>query len=172
MADTKERFLVTIDDTEYDLNLSRFGDGCLVELNGDKYEVSFDKLSGKEFLFRLNEKSSEIDITKNNGTLSLFLDGSEMDVRVEPYSLAELRKKAGTASEGTGDKIVLAPMPGLVLQAEVKIGDEVKKGDALIIIEAMKMENIIKSTMAGKIKKLLVSAGEAVEKNHKLIEFE
>lgn len=172
MADIKERFLVTIDDTEYDLNLSRQGESCLVELNGDKYEVSFDKLSDQNFLFRLNENSSEIDITKNNGTLSLFLDGSEMDVRVEPYSLAELRKKAGTTSDGQGDKIVVAPMPGLVLQSEVNIGDEVKKGDSLVIIEAMKMENIIKSTSTGKIKNVFIEPGEAVEKNHKLIEFE
>ena len=176
MEKIKERFLVTIDDTEYDLNLSGLGEGednsCLVELNGDKYEVSFDKLSGQKYLFRLNENSSEIDITKNNGTLSLFLDGSEMDVRVEPYSLAELRKKAGISSEGTGDKFVVAPMPGLVLQSEVKVGDEVNKGDSLIIIEAMKMENIIKSTSSGKIKTVFVSSGEAVEKNHKLIEFE
>ncbi|MCP4705135.1 MAG: acetyl-CoA carboxylase biotin carboxyl carrier protein subunit [candidate division Zixibacteria bacterium] len=174
MSDTtiKERFLVTIDDTEYDLNLSRQGDSCFVELNGDKYEVSFDKLSGQKFLFRLNDNSSEIGITRNNGTLSMFLDGSELDARVESYSLAELRKKAGTSSEGQGAKIVLAPMPGLVLQSEVEVGDEVKKGDPLIIIEAMKMENIIKATSAGTVKTIFVSDGEAVEKNHNLIEFE
>lgn len=168
--------MVTIDKTEYDLNLSRQGEGegdsCVVELNGDTYEVSFDRLSGQKFLFRLNENSSEIDITKNNGTLSLFLDGSEMDVLVEPYSLAELRKKVGISSEGKGDKFVVAPMPGLILQIEVKPGDEVRKGDSLVIIEAMKMENIIKSPSAGKIKAIFVSAGEAVERKHKLIEFE
>ncbi len=172
MADIKERFLVTIDNTEYDLNLSRSGESCIVELNGDRYSVSFDKLSGQNFLFRLNENSSEIDITKNNGTMSMFLDGLEMDVKVEPYSLAELRKKVGTSSEGKGVKIVVAPMPGLVLQAEVKIGDEVKKGDSLIIVEAMKMENIIKATSVGTVKEIFVSPGQAVDKNDKLIEFE
>ena len=172
MTDIKERFLVTIDDTEYDLNLSRQGDSCIVEFNGDKYEVSFDKLFGQKYLFRLNENSSEIDITKNNGTLSMFLDGLEMDVRVEPYSLAELRKKAGASGEGQGDKIVMAPMPGLILQSEVNVGDEVKKGDSLVIIEAMKMENIIKSTSAGKVKDVFVTMAQAVDKNEKLIEFE
>jgi len=172
MTEVKERFLVTIDDTEYDLNLSRQGDSCIVEFNGDKFEVSFDKLSGQKYLFRLNENSSEIDITKGNGTLSMFLDGSEMDVRVEPYCLAELRKKAGTSGEGQGDKIVAAPMPGLVLRPMVTVGDDVKKGDVLVIIEAMKMENIIKSTSAGKIRAVHVSAGQAVDKNERLIEFE
>jgi biotin carboxyl carrier protein len=91
---------------------------------------------------------------------------------VEPYSLAELRKKAGASGEGQGDKIVVAPMPGLVLQAEVKVGDEVKKGDPLVIIEAMKMENIIKATSPGKVKGVFVTMAQAVDKNEKLIEFE
>ena len=172
MSDIKERFLVTIDDTEYDLNLSRSGNNCLVELNGDSYQVSFDKLTGQKFLFRIDANSAEIDISKNNGALSMFIDGTEMNVKVESYDLAELRKKAGVSSDGKGDKFVLAPMPGLVLQAEVKVGDKVKKGDSLIIIEAMKMENIIKAVSSGIIKEIFVSSGQAVDKNEKLIEFE
>ena len=102
----------------------------------------------------------------------MFLDGSEMDVKVEPYDLAELRKKAGISNEGSGVKIVRAPMPGLVLRAEVKVGDEVKKGDSLVIVEAMKMENIIKATSPGKVKAVFVTIAQAVDKNEKLIEFE
>jgi biotin carboxyl carrier protein len=172
MATTMERFLVTIDGTEYDIGLSRREDYCLVEYNGDGYRVSFDRLSGHKFLFRLNESSSEVDITRNNGTMSMFLDGKDMEIRVEPYHLAELRKRAKTAGDSGADKIIKAPMPGLVLRAEIGPGDTVKKGDSLLIIEAMKMENIIKSSFAGRIKRLFVSAGQAVNKNDKLIEFE
>ncbi len=168
----KERFLVTIDNAEYDIGLSRGENYCLVEYNGDKYQVSLDRLSGYKFLFRLNESSSEVDITRNNGTMSMFLDGKDMEIRVEPYHLAELRKRAKTAGDGGGDKYIKAPMPGLVLRAEIGPGDTIKKGDSLLIIEAMKMENIIKSSFGGKIKRLFVIAGQAVNKNDKLIEFE
>lgn len=172
MTDIRERFLVTVGGKEFDLNLSRLNDGCLVEFNGDKYKVSFDQLSGKKYIFRINENSSEIDISRYNGSFSLFVDGQDIDVKVEPYHLAELRKRAGSSAQGKRDKFVVAPMPGLVLKAEGGEGDTVKKGTPLFIIEAMKMENIIKASADGKIKKLFVTAGQAVDKNDKLLEFE
>ena len=66
---------------------------------------------------------------------------------------------------------IKAPMPGLVLSILVEEGKEVKKGDALIILEAMKMENILKSPADGIVKKIAVKKGVPVEKNQLLIEF-
>ncbi|MCS6934736.1 MAG: acetyl-CoA carboxylase biotin carboxyl carrier protein subunit [Chitinophagales bacterium] len=65
-----------------------------------------------------------------------------------------------------------APMPGLILNINVQEGDSVNKGDTLLILEAMKMENAIKSPGSGKVKKIYVSNRQAVEKNQVLIEFE
>lgn len=62
-------------------------------------------------------------------------------------------------------------MPGMVLNILVTEGQEVKKGDALIILEAMKMENILKSPTDGTIKKIAITKGFAVEKNQLLIQF-
>jgi biotin carboxyl carrier protein len=66
---------------------------------------------------------------------------------------------------------VKAPMPGLVLSVLVAEGDEVKKGDSLLVLEAMKMENMIKSPSDGIIKKIEVKPGNTVEKNELLISF-
>jgi len=66
---------------------------------------------------------------------------------------------------------IKAPMPGLVLNILVEDGQEIKKGDALIVLEAMKMENILKSPTDGKVKKVAVKKGVAVEKGQILIEF-
>ena len=66
---------------------------------------------------------------------------------------------------------IKAPMPGMVLNILVSEGQEVKKGDALIILEAMKMENILKSPTDGVIKKIAINKGVAVEKNQLLIQF-
>ena len=63
-------------------------------------------------------------------------------------------------------------MPGLVLSVEARIGQEVKKGDAVLILEAMKMENVIKSPGEGVIKKILVKQGQAVEKGLVLVELD
>lgn len=66
---------------------------------------------------------------------------------------------------------IKAPMPGMVLSILVEEGQAIKKGDALIVLEAMKMENILKSPTAGIIKKIAVNKGIAVEKNQLLIQF-
>ena len=65
-----------------------------------------------------------------------------------------------------------APMPGLILEINVKEGQEVSEDDPLLILEAMKMENVITSPRNGVIKHIAVTKGEAVEKNRLLIEFE
>ena len=66
---------------------------------------------------------------------------------------------------------IKAPMPGLVLEVKVNEGDTVKKGDAILVLEAMKMENNIKSPTDGIVKKIHVKKGMAVEKNQVLINF-
>jgi biotin carboxyl carrier protein len=73
----------------------------------------------------------------------------------------------------TANKVlqVKAPMPGLVLSLLVTEGDEVKKGDNLLVLEAMKMENMIKSPTDGIIKNIAVKPGDKVEKNEVLINF-
>ncbi|HRF37953.1 MAG TPA: acetyl-CoA carboxylase biotin carboxyl carrier protein subunit, partial [Saprospiraceae bacterium] len=69
-------------------------------------------------------------------------------------------------------KDIKAPMPGLVRRIEVSPGQEIKEGDPILILEAMKMENVLKSPGEGRIAKVLVSEGAPVEKGQVLIEVE
>ena len=172
MTEQKDRYIVTVDDEEFDIYLVRRGGGFIVENNNSTYKVSVDRLSDKKFLLKIDESSSEVDISRNGSVLDIFLEGKEMSVRVEPYNLAELRKRAGAAVYGQGDKIIKAPMPGLVLASEVKPGERIAKGKTLIIIEAMKMENTIKAPYDAVIKEVFVTAGQAVDKDEKLVELE
>jgi len=68
-------------------------------------------------------------------------------------------------------KEIKAPMPGLILDIKVAPGDVVKKGDVLVILEAMKMENSIKSPGDGMVKIVRVGLKQSVEKNQVLIQF-
>lgn len=68
--------------------------------------------------------------------------------------------------------VIKAPMPGLILEMSVSVGQEVKENDCLLILEAMKMENSFLSPRAGIIKSISASKGDAVEKGQLLIEFE
>ncbi|GLB50078.1 biotin/lipoyl-containing protein [Neptunitalea lumnitzerae] len=67
---------------------------------------------------------------------------------------------------------IKAPMPGLILDINIKEGQEVKEDDPLLVLEAMKMENVISSPRDGVIKSIVISQGQAVDKNALLIEFE
>ncbi len=172
MPESKEKYLVTIGNREFDFELQSDDNGFLVELNGSEYQVDIDRLTERKYLLKINNSSSEVEISRNGGSLEIFMDGRDEHVRVEPFHLAELRKRAGVSADSLENKMITAPMPGLVLSTEVIPGDKVSKGQTLIIVEAMKMENLIKSPADGIVKKIFVEASQAVDKNDKLLELE
>ena len=167
-----EKYIVTVDEKEHELSIEPCGDGFVVVNESSEFNIKAEKLPDGGFLVQFGASLEEIMINPNGGSLQVFVGGQQFDARVETQSLAELRKKAGAASGGVKDKIIKAPMPGLVLGVEVMPGDEIKKDQTLVIIEAMKMENMIKTISAGKVKKVYVETGQAVEKNDKLVELE
>ncbi|RPD99608.1 acetyl-CoA carboxylase biotin carboxyl carrier protein subunit [Aureibaculum marinum] len=88
-------------------------------------------------------------------------------------NLDQLIKEMGFSSSSTKNvDYIKAPMPGLILEVNVKAGQEVKENDPLLILEAMKMENIITSPRKGTIKSVTAVKGNTVEKGNMLIEFE
>lgn len=83
----------------------------------------------------------------------------------------DLLERLGIGAKAGKIQVVKAPMPGKVLDILVKEGDSINKGDSLLVLEAMKMENIIKAPDAAVVKKIHAIKGKAVEKNQPLIEF-
>jgi biotin carboxyl carrier protein len=79
---------------------------------------------------------------------------------------------AAPPTRASSDSMVVAPMPGIILNIAVKEGDEVNAGDAILVLEAMKMENEIHAPRAGKIKKVHVSEGAEVQSGAALVELE
>lgn len=108
-----------------------------------------------------NKKSYQVKVNNNNYNVNIF---NELDLLIQEMGF----------SNGTTKKVnsIKAPMPGLILEINVEIGQEVKENDTLLILEAMKMENSIASPRVGVIKSISVKKGDAVEKNQFLIEFE
>jgi biotin carboxyl carrier protein len=100
------------------------------------------------------------------------VNGSYYEVALSDRYDALLKDLGMEGVQSAQHKDVKAPMPGLVLEIIVVPEQEVSKGDALIILEAMKMENVIKSPVSGKVRQISVNKGQAVEKNQILLEFE
>jgi biotin carboxyl carrier protein len=99
------------------------------------------------------------------------VNGTEYEVNVEEPMDALLKKMGFSASSSKKLKELKAPMPGLVLKTLVKAGDVVQKDSPLLILEAMKMENVIKAAADAEIKEIKIIEGQAVEKGVTLIEF-
>jgi biotin carboxyl carrier protein len=111
-------------------------------------------------------------INKEEKTIEIMVNGNKYAFEIKDTMDLLLHSLGLGASKSNKLKEMKAPMPGLVLQIPVNEGDEVKKGDSILILEAMKMENVIKSPIDGKIKKINIKKSEAVEKGHLLISFE
>ena len=132
------------------------------------------RISDKEFHVLYNQQSYNIEVLKLNAeekTMTLRVNSKKFTIQLQD-KYDQLLKSLGMdslAAKKVND--IKAPMPGMVLKILVKEGDAVKKGDALLTLEAMKMENILKSPTDGVIKKVLAQQGTAVEKNSVLIQF-
>ncbi len=103
--------------------------------------------------------------------MALKINGNHYDIQIKDQFDLLIDKMGLVSSDVVDIKDVNAPMPGLVLGIQIKAGDQVKKGDTLLVLEAMKMENMIKSPIDGVIKTLSVVSGDAVDKGQILVEF-
>jgi biotin carboxyl carrier protein len=157
---------------QYDFELNRQGEGLLVndtavnadirQLNSLLYHIINNNASynAEVVSFNKEEKTAEIKINNN---VYVVTAKDQFDVLLEKMGLSNLN--AAKVSE------IKAPMPGLVLKIFANEGDEVKKGENLFVLEAMKMENIIKSPADVIIKSIKIKPGNKVEKGQILIVF-
>jgi biotin carboxyl carrier protein len=100
------------------------------------------------------------------------VNGNDYEIAIKDKYDLLLQQLGISAKASSAAQNIKAPMPGLIINVVAKEGDEVKKGDTLLILEAMKMENVIKSPRDGKVKKVNIVLKQAVEKNQVLLEFE
>lgn len=167
------RYTVTIDGREFDITLEYHAERLEASVDGHKRSVKVHKLGDTRSLMLVDNQSLEVDVRSNgpDGGRIVFLKGQEIPVVVEDFALAQMRKAAGVDAVAA-PLILNSPMPGLIIAIKVEPGQKVKVGTPLVVIEAMKMENVLKAKAAGVVKAVHVSASESVEKGDKLVEFE
>jgi len=150
-------------------------------VNGKEYFFNDEQISGADII-RLNKNTFNIILDYKSYTLNVStIDYERKIIKIEFNSqiysveikteLDHLLRKIGFgASAGKKANRIYAPMPGLILEIPVKENDDLKEGEKVMVIEAMKMENIITMPADGKIKKINVEQGDAVSKGQILIE--
>ena len=165
-----------------------FNDKTALELS----KISDDGLAGEVVREAYNWDVSEISpnswsvIDENGNSFSVVLDDYSADSKKYTFKIAGqvievteqsefdlLLKELGISSGGTKKlKEIKAPMPGLVLNVLVSEGQEVAEGDVIVILEAMKMENVIKSSTGARVKSIRVNKGDTIDKGGVMVTFD
>ncbi|MBI3137870.1 MAG: acetyl-CoA carboxylase biotin carboxyl carrier protein subunit [Sphingobacteriales bacterium] len=137
--------------------------------------ADFIKKSGEEFNLICENRSVNARLLESDSTgkkLKLEIEGESFELEIKD-ELDQMLDSMGFSTASTKHiKEIKAPMPGLVLDIAVKEGQEVKEGDRILILEAMKMENSILIQSNAVIKRIAVTPGQAVDKNQVLVELE
>lgn len=142
---------------------------------GSRFDGDIASIGPNRFHVIWQNKSYNIEVLEQNAaekSVHLLINGQHFFTSAKD-NLDLLLEGMGMQA-GATQKVnnVKAPMPGLIQSIAVSEGDEIKKGDNLLVLVAMKMENVIKSSGSGIIKTLKVSPGQIVEKNQVLLEFQ
>jgi 3-methylcrotonyl-CoA carboxylase alpha subunit len=117
----------------------------------------------KVYFLDAGRETSTVVVKKD--VASVFHNGNHHRIYL-PVSSTE------SSALDAGEQGLMTPMPCKISHVAVKAGDQVKKGQTLVVVEAMKMEHVIKSPKDGKIKRVVYKIGEIVEQNKRLIEFD
>jgi len=166
------RWVVRGGRSSLDVEVERRGDEFSVEMDGQRYELELVSLDGAVASLRFPATGRSLQITYHhgsNGSWRVTVGQREFDLEVlTPAEAVE----AVSAARDAGPSRVMAPIPGKVVAVKVAPGDEVEPGQALIVLEAMKMENELAADQAGKVAAIHVAAGDTVEGGELLVELE
>lgn len=140
------------------------------KINGNLFEVSVDTIDESLAEVVVNGKTHRVELLNEIKTPKPkpIVTASNKVKPVEPPASSS---KAGSGPRPSGSaKPILSPLPGIILELKINEGDIIKKGDVVLVMEAMKMENNILAEIDGTVSSIKVSKGQAVMQNDVLVE--
>lgn len=159
---TDQSFHVTVEDFEFTLTEAEVNQADLLANSQGVHLIHEDRSYNTTILER-NPMDKQYTVVVNGNRYQVNI-ADEYDALIKKMGLSV------ASTQGVAD--IKAPMPGLVIGIEVEEGQAVEQGTPMLILEAMKMENVLKSNGAGVVKKINIEQGQAVEKGQVLIELE
>ena len=161
------RYITTVEGKQF---LVEIIDDKHVSVDGKVYEVDFESVSGQPvYSLIVNGKSHEGYAAQAEDHWQVLLHGRLFPITVEDEREQRLRSTAGGGVAETGEFHLRAPMPGLVVAIPVEEGQEIKRGQVLLILESMKMQNELKAPRDGTVGRVRVKGGETVEQKQILL---
>jgi len=161
------KYITTVEGKQFTIEII---DEKHISVDGKVYNIDFETVSGQPvFSLIVDGKSHEAYVQQGDENWQVLLRGRLYPAVVEDEREKRLRAAAGAGVAETGEFHLKAPMPGLVVAIPVSEGQDVKKGQVLLILESMKMQNELKAPRDGKVNRIKVKAGESVEQKQALL---
>ena len=158
------------------------GERTNVELTGDEVVIDGQTVQARLVdvggtpvsLLTIGERVYRVIARRGDarGRYTLSIDGRRFTAEALDERTRTIRDLSAASADAAGPSPLVAPMPGLVVRVTVQAGDQVQPGQGLVVMEAMKMENELRSQSGGTVRAVLVVAGAAVEKGAVLVELE
>jgi pyruvate carboxylase subunit B len=163
------KYIVDVNGQRITVNLGPDG----IEVDGERVIAHIEEVEGTPILL-LNSGGTlhrlAIQRGDHRGRYSMWSDGHRFEIEALDERRRSIRDMSGAGLKSAGPAPLVAPMPGLVVRINAKVGDQVQPGQPLVVMEAMKMENELRSTSAGTVKVVRVEQGAVVEKGTILVE--
>jgi len=169
-----EKLVVITDNEEheYQLLVSRSDRSYKVDLDGQLFTFETDWCIGEPLLKgSINGREVISQVDQIGQHIHLFHQGSKKEILVVSPRLAELNKHMLIKEKPDTSKLLVSPMPGLLVKLSVRVGDTVKSGQDIAVIEAMKMENNLRATNDGVVLNVPVSEGDSLAVGELIVEF-
>ena len=169
----KKRYILNYDDNQYGAIVARDGDETMVQVDdGDMTPVNFRPvLNGKAISIRFGGRLHLVYLSNagGNGSVQATIGGRPVSLTV----MDELRAQAlESLGEAAGSGTIFADIPGLVVEIKVSEGQIVHKGEPVVVVEAMKMQNELVADVSGTVTAIPVSAGDSVNPGDPLVVIE
>jgi len=156
-------FIAKLGEQSYTVEIEESGRSVYrVSVDGNEFLVDGKKTGRTNFSLIVDNRSFEIEVDNTDDEYRVLVDGRNYRIHL----VDERRVRVGAAQSGQqlqGRQMVSVPMPGKIIAVLVAIGDAVEMGQGLVIVEAMKMENEVRSPISGEVKEIKVKPGDTVE---------
>lgn len=174
---TGSAWVIRIGGDDYPVEIAADGDDCMVAIEIDDALVQQNVTSAwrpGDPMFTASVDGEDICVQADRLGIGwrLFHAGMQADLRALPRRAAELSRLMPVKEPPDLSRFLLSPMPGLLIRVAVREGDEVKAGEELAVVEAMKMENVLRAARDGVVRTVHAAAGDSLAVDQSILEFE
>ena len=169
----EKQYIVSFEEQNVEIVIKKDGDNFVTDVNNNEYHLSLNSQSNDPRITCLvNGKNMVVQVRRKKPRYQLVHKGKIAIALISEKRVAELNELMPEKIPQDMSKFLLSPMPGLLIKVCVEEGQEVKTGEELAVVEAMKMENSLRASKDLKIKSILGSEGDNLSVDQKILEFE